>query len=390
MPRLLLVTTLVVTMFSPLQAAAQLPTYGAPRATPVKQERSTAANNEWFQAGAQLGYRIDGNANFEEDLIASGRVVLQQYSYPGMSPNIGFPVIGNVSKLTPGLTKDSVSSLVQRMMNTAEGLNIGLYPYWEFRPRGNGWARATMFGSAVYKANAGRDRVDSSAVTVNQGRISVGVGTDLFVAGKMPLTLSAELSGTFFDGRAFRRITATDREFNRFLTLELTGIAPLGESFGFLGQFAAPTEGKRMFRVGLIYTVSKGKAEGGGGGQGGQGGQDAGPVPNTHGVQILGTLEGAGDKDLEVAAWSGVGPAGNGCAAGGTELKVESGKLRTQADGSYRFSIPASDGSLVCAVITATGGDGQTRRAVATGKAGAIQTGGNNPGFPVITVLPSQ
>jgi hypothetical protein len=62
------------------------------------------------------------------------------------------------------------------------------------------------------------------------------------------------------DPKAVQR--ATGEALSRIYSLELTGILPIGNNFGFLGQFAVPDHGNRLFRVGLIYTPKKAESNG--------------------------------------------------------------------------------------------------------------------------------
>ncbi|MHC2991230.1 hypothetical protein OB13_06390 [Pontibacter sp. HJ8] len=222
--------------------------------------KSLPANNPWIVAGAQLGYKIGGNDEFAEGLIGSGRVQFQALEFPKQSKKLGLPMIGNISKILTGLStnnsdvSEKSEELIQELITSSQGLNFGLYPYYEWVSADKvKFSQITFYGSAAYKLNAARDLLDSSIVNLHQGRFSVGFGWDLYIVknSKLPLSLSAEPVMTVVKKSDFERVAGTAND--NIFSLELTGIFPLSPSVGFLGQWAIPNTGNSLWRIGLIF-----------------------------------------------------------------------------------------------------------------------------------------
>jgi hypothetical protein len=358
-------------------SAAQSPSYGFRDNSRARGDTvHAAANNPWYRLGAQFGYKVAGNDDFADALIASSRIVLQQLAFPSQSPRVGLPVIGNLSKLNASLSEDSVGSLVQKLMSTAEGMNVGLYPYVEmFDPSVNKSTQLTFYGSAVWKLNAGRDRTDSASFAFHQGRFSAGADLNLLIAqgSELPVSLSGEIAVTTFRAQDYHRVTGRSR--SKLTSLELTGILPVRSDLGLLGQVALPLsdipEDKSLFRVGFMY-VPKGQG-------------DENPAPETDGVvpppapetsmqvALSGTVVDPAKAPVGSANVTFVGVYPGGALVGGRcpGAKInESGQsaFTAEADGTFEIQtrVKGKAGDQVCVGLAATD--------PATGRTGTLFT----------------
>lgn len=357
---------MVLTALCVLDAAGQVPSYGFSRnrgGDESATDRSLPANNPWVVAGAQVGYKFSGNSDFADGLLASSRIGLQTLRFPGQSARVGLPLIGNISRLSPGLGTDSVGSIADRLTNTAEGINVGLYPYYESIDRsGGGPVQVTFYGSTVWKLNAAKDRNDSSTVYLNQGRFTMGMGVDLYIAenNTMPLSLSIEPVLTMVNADAFERVTG--RRENRLYSVELTGVMPIGNNMGLLAQLGAPDEGKTLFRVGVIYVASPANGD-----DDDEDDDDKKrPGTETHGATIQGTVKGANDaalagRTVEAALYSGSTPQGDRCTDGTLVVEQIDAEGPTDAEGNFLMEVEALAPDANCIVFKITEG-GQTRQ----------------------------
>jgi hypothetical protein len=351
-----------IVLLSTNSAAGQVPSYGFSRnqgGGTSNANRSLPANNPWIVAGAQIGYKFSGNSDFADGLLASSRIGLQTLRFPGQGNRVGLPLIGNLSRLSPGLGTDSIGSISDRLTNTAEGINVGLYPYFESIDRTKGGpAQVTFYGSTVWKLNAARDRTDSSTVYLNQGRFTMGVGVDLYIAenNTMPVSFSIEPVLTLVSADAFERVTG--RRENRIYSVELTGVLPIGNNMGLLAQLGAPDDGETLFRVGVIYVASPASSQTGSGTPG---------APPVRGAIIDGTVVDAADKPLAARTvtaqfFSGATAASADKCTDGQEVgdQVTAQSPTTDA-GAFQIQFERVASEANCVVFEITGGAGNNQ-----------------------------
>lgn len=365
MNRIIVSTVVIALALITEPLCAQNPNLGfaAAPAQTGREDKSLAPNNPWLVAGAQLGYKVSGNSDFADQFIASTRLAAQWFEFRGQSPQFHLPLIGNLSKLTAETPGDSIGGVISKIVNTAEGLNLGFYPYYEFIDRAGdtpSQAQLTLFGSAGWKLNAGKDREDSTHVYLNQGRFSMGLGLDLYIMrnNTMPLSLSVEPVLTLVDGDAFRRTTGSSE--SKIHSLELTGVLPLGNDFGLLGQLTAIDGARSLWRVGVVYVPA---AESG---NSIQGSQTVTPVTQpaktgTPAVRVIGrVVDSSGspvpdDVAVWIHAWVGAVIVGDKCTSENEPLAATA---RTK-NGAYSqdLTFPGSVPVNVCVEVSVGSGD---------------------------------
>src|SRR5262245_28321948 len=117
---------------------------------------SASPANPWV--GAQIGYKFGGTTAFQDNLIVNAQLL---HDIELGTTNFRLPVMGNISGLTAHApaNDDESKELAQKgqeLMDSASGVRVGLYPYYEFtsiRER-HSWLSVVLQGETAWKLNA--------------------------------------------------------------------------------------------------------------------------------------------------------------------------------------------------------------------------------------------
>jgi hypothetical protein len=248
------------------QGAASAATVGAKKST--NERGAVAANNEWI-VGTQLGVRFFGQGDFADNLLISGMV---RYEVPLNSKTFKLPIFSNfgeiASKPVFGTKADSLQAAASALMSTAQGMNVGVYPYHVLkRPTLGGDLRVTAFGQIVGKLNSvkGRSSLDAPDTaekvqhTLLQGRgalgVEVAVGKTVPAnSPRRPLTLSLTAAATTFSARTYELVFGTAR--SSIKSVEFTAIVPVADGAGILVEGIGANGYAGTWRIGMVLAAS--------------------------------------------------------------------------------------------------------------------------------------
>jgi hypothetical protein len=220
-----------------------------------------APNNPWYAAGFQLGHRLAGSGDFADDLVASGRAVLSLKTKTigkDSTRVFGLPLIGNIGKLRSKVPDDieGLKKEASKLLATTEGINVGVYPYWELRKARSTENAAlgldvTFYLSGTGRINQLRDRVDTTQTfMLMRGRLSAGF--DFGIRHKdfeQPISISSELAVSLFSADRYLRAFG-DRRSN-IVSVDVTAIIPIG-GFGLLAEGSFASRLSPNWRIGII------------------------------------------------------------------------------------------------------------------------------------------
>lgn len=218
-------------------------------------EKGISANNFWL--GAQVGYKFGSSDGFADNLLVSGRLL---YDVDLGASKFHLPVMGNISSLrdvftsSPKTSEDTIKAKVQDLMISAQGINVGLYPY--YIAYSNEYFQFTLHGSATWKLNAFKDKKDETQY-LDQGRFSLGIEASIGKSGngKYPLTVSVTPTYTFFDAEKYEKIFGENKR--SITSLEITGVVPVGNGVGLLIESIVASKPFSAFRAGIIIAASR-------------------------------------------------------------------------------------------------------------------------------------
>lgn len=209
--------------------------------------------------GAQVGYLFGDSKEFGDNLLVSGKVL---YEIDLNTDKFKLPVIGNISNIIKskvgfetGEGKEKLDSEIKEIVNSTQGLHIGLYPYYKITE--GDYFSLIAHGVVGWKLNGIQDTITNTITYLDQGRFSVGLE---FVIGnskeeKSPLTISVAPTLMFFSKNDYNKVFGVEK--NSIRTLELTCVIPLNKGIGVMFENITPlSKGvDNLFRVGFIYTV---------------------------------------------------------------------------------------------------------------------------------------
>jgi hypothetical protein len=234
---------------------------GRVRTAPVPDKGKGASGlqpgSSWLRVGAQMGYLLDGSGTIEDDFLASGRVEVGMLKFSSTQPEaLKIPIISNIGSLGLAKTKDELEKGGRDLLASAKGLSIAVSPYRAYGPCR---ARTTLYASAGWKLNTGRDRADTTrTVKLHQGRFSVGIGIDakIIEGSAMPVTFSVEPVYTVWNASRYRAIYGVER--SALTSLELTAIIPI-RGLGLLAQTNVAQAMTPAWRIGLLLFTPESK-----------------------------------------------------------------------------------------------------------------------------------
>lgn len=216
-------------------------------------------SSSWLRVGAQMGYILDGSGTIDDDFLASGRVEAGQLRFSDAQPeNFIVPIISNIGSLGLAKSKTELEKGGKDLLTSTKGLSLGVAPYLTIGPSR---ARTTLYGSAGWKLNTGRDKTDTTkTVMLHQGRFSVGLGMDACIVegAAMPVSLSVEPVYSRWNADRYNAIYGVSR--GELLSLELTAILPL-KSIGVLAQTNMASTMSPSWRIGLLLFSAPGGSE---------------------------------------------------------------------------------------------------------------------------------
>lgn len=240
----------------------------SPQSEEGRSPRSVASNNEWI-VGTQFGVRFIGEGDFADNLLASGLV---RYEIPLKSTSFGLPVFSNLgdiaAKSLTGTKADSLKSAASALLSTAQGMNVGLYPYSVLsNTMWGGDLRITAFGQVVGKVNTLQGRRSLTAPdtaakvghTMLQGRGALGlefaIGTpDASNPARRPLTLSLTTVATTFSGRTYELVFGERKSW--IPSIEFSAVVPIRDGAGVLFEGIGAPGHASTWRVGMVVGIS--------------------------------------------------------------------------------------------------------------------------------------
>lgn len=210
--------------------------------------KGISANNVWL--GAQIGYKLSGPGDFSDNLLVSGRLL---YNIDINTTKFKLPVMGDISALRDAASTGNIDSLTakaQDLLLSTQGINVGLYPFYEAYK--NTYFSFTIHGSLTYKLNA--FKVDDETINLDQGRFSAGMETSIGKRNddKYPLTISVTPVLTFFSKNRYKMIFGEEK--SSLLSLEITGIVPIGSGFGLLIESVIAKDNAPAVRTGIVFS----------------------------------------------------------------------------------------------------------------------------------------
>jgi hypothetical protein len=208
-----------------------------------------AVNNPWF--GAQLAYRVTGDAPTTQNFQAAGQVL---YHPLGTGGKFQLPVMANLSEIASGIDLtdpdlDEVKLRVQELLYSTQGISAGLYPLYEVVRSPT--ALVTLHGAAALKLNGFTDST-SAGRTISVLRLSAGVdlvvGSDL--RRRSPLSLSITPVWTRVAEADLEALGVGDGEW--LSSIEVSGVLPLRDGFGLIAEWLGSKDERSSLRVGVV------------------------------------------------------------------------------------------------------------------------------------------
>lgn len=221
-----------------------------------------SAGNPWYTAGFQLGYKLGGNASFNDDIVASTRATFLVLNdvFKLRRTRWSLPFVGNVGRLIAAVPsgREDLEQKATELLNSGDGASAEFAPYYFVVGHDtSGAARFSMiaFASVGLRVNAAKNPADSSTIYLGQRRFGTGVefAVKLHERDPRPFTFSLGPALTWFDRDKY--VLATGRARSHIESLEFTMILPVG-GFGLLGQTSVASHTRALWRVGVL--VAKG------------------------------------------------------------------------------------------------------------------------------------
>jgi hypothetical protein len=224
-------------------------------------ERQTAGvispSNPWSISAEVNIKSLAGDGKFSEQWLLTASKLT--YEIPLDAENFHLAVLGNLaavqSALGNGSKKDSVTAAIQSLTSSTDGLNVALFPYYDFPALPS--FQTSIFGFAAAKINSFRDTLGKNDETLLTGRFGAGIE---FRIGKMtseakPLTLSLAAVNSRFGQEAYNAIFK-ERQ-SQINSIEGTALLPLSTSSGVLFELVGMDRARPSFRLGMIIGAAK-------------------------------------------------------------------------------------------------------------------------------------
>lgn len=225
-----------------------------------------AGNNPWLLAGEVSLRPLAGGNDFNEQWLFSSAKIVHEIPFSGrLLGGVHVPVMANladvVANLGNGTKQDSLDAAVQALTTSADGLNVGVFPYWPLGKQASD-LRPTLFAGIAAKMNSvplgeEKEEENQDAQTLLSGRfltgieLAVGQPTD----GEKPLTLSLAGVLSTFSAEAYENIFHERR--SKLMSVEFTAILPLRTGMGVLFEGVGVEKRKPSFRLGLLIAAGK-------------------------------------------------------------------------------------------------------------------------------------
>jgi len=220
-----------------------------------------AANNPWL--GAQVGYKFGGTDSFSDNLLVGAKFLYDPLGTnkdsSGDDRGWHLPVMGNISDLTANASaaaspSDQLDHQAQQLISSAQGLNVGVYPYLVISR--SQVVRVTAHSLIGWKLSSLRTP-GGETVLFNQGRVAAGLEVaigQLNEAGRLPITFSVTPVITFLSADKYEQVFGTRK--SAIGSVELTGVMPVGSGFGLLFEGILSGGDRGSFRSGMVFLTA--------------------------------------------------------------------------------------------------------------------------------------
>lgn len=215
-----------------------------------------AANSPWL--GAQVGYKFGSSSDFADNLLVSGRY-LHEIPFKNAG-NFHLPVMGNISALKNDITDveqdvDTIKAKVEQLLLSPQGVNVGLFPYYVISDSEN--LMVTLHSVISWKLNGFKNN-ENVTQYLNQGRFAVGLEAQLGATdnARHRLVISVAPTISVFNENDYEKIFNESR--SSIVSLEVTGVVPLGGGVGILAEGIIAEDEFSTFRVGLVLSAEAG------------------------------------------------------------------------------------------------------------------------------------
>jgi hypothetical protein len=215
-----------------------------------------AGNNPWLLAGEVSLKPLAGDGAFSEQWLLSSTKLVYQIPLEGtILGGAQFPVMANfadlVANLGTGTKADSLNAAAQALATGADGLNVGVFPYWPLA-RAEANLRTTLFAGVAAKLNSYPLGEEEGTQSLLAGRFSGGIEFALgqLTGGSKPLTITLAGVLSKFSATAYEKIF--DERRSSLMSAEFTAILPLRTGAGVLFEGVGIESRRPAFRLGMV------------------------------------------------------------------------------------------------------------------------------------------
>jgi hypothetical protein len=205
--------------------------------------------------GATLAYNFLDKGT--ENIVGAAKVTIAPVKQFENNKHFKVFVVGNLSKITSSLSKEDPIKDVNEIMQSSQGMSIGVSPVYTINPDNKNENIFRAYGSANFKVNGFQDvGQDEETVNITQFRGTLGIEFEGWaISDGGPFNLSTEFIFSAFDKKDYAKVF--NEGAKSAVGMETTFIIPIGHNFGFLASWTVSDKTSSVFQTGVIVKTSK-------------------------------------------------------------------------------------------------------------------------------------